>query len=936
MNQTMSLSGDWRCKLDRGDEGVSQEWFREPLDSDCRVVLPGSLPAQGIGDKVALDTEWTGTISDRAYFESPDYANYRRTGNIKVPFWLQPETYFVGAAWFQREIEIPASWAGRRVRLFLERPHWQTRVWLDGREAGSGDSLSTPHEIDLGKDIAPGLHLLTIRVDNRLHIEVGDDAHSVTDHTQGNWNGIIGRIELNAAGSGWMGDLQVFPHAGSRSVTVRGKLGGAADGGEVVLEIVKQGDASNLLTSCRATTDWTGRSGTFEARVDLGAEARLWDEFDPALYELHATFAGERKTVLFGLREFSAQGTQFAINGRPTFLRGTLDCCIFPLTGHPPMDVASWREILVRVKRHGLNHVRFHSWCPPEAAFVAGNELGVYFQVECAVWPNVLTSDSPAGIGDGNAVDRWAYEEGERILRAYGNHPCFVLMACGNEPGGSHHKEYLADWVAHFRRRDGRRFYTGGAAWPELPENDFHVIPNPRVYQWGDCLKCRLNGQPPETTHDYREIIAARSVPVISHEIGQWCAYPPVYDTGKYRGYLKARNYEIFAESLAAHHMADQARDFVRASGRLQVLCYKEEIESALRTPGMGGFQLLGLQDFPGQGTAPVGLLDAFWDEKGYLTAGEMRRFCNATVPLARLRKRVFATDELLDANIEVAHFGAAPMENAAISWKLVSDAAATVMSGEFPPRTIPLGSCIPLGRVACDLATLAAPARYRLVVSVASDSNSFENDWDIWLYPRVADTAVPPGVVLAATVPEALAHLAAGRNVLLMPHCVDAPGNVAFGFTPIFWNTSWNRGQPPHTLGILCDPRHPALAGFPTNAHTDWQWWEIVRRSRVFVLDGLPPGLRPIVQVIDDWFTNRRLGLVFEARVAGARLLVCGIDLRGRLDEAPAARQLLESLLRYAGSSDFSPSVALALEAIDILAPCSAEKSWTGETPKS
>ena len=138
----------------------------------------------------------------------------------------------------------------------------------------------------------------------------------------------------------------------------------------------------------------------------------------------------DNRAATFGLREISTEGTQFVSTARKIFFRGTLECCIFPLTGHPPTDVESWKRIIRIAKAHGLNLLRFHSYCPPEAAFVAADELGFYYQVETC-WANQSTT-----IGDGKPVDQWVYDETARILKAYGNHPSFLLMPYGNEPGG--------------------------------------------------------------------------------------------------------------------------------------------------------------------------------------------------------------------------------------------------------------------------------------------------------------------------------------------------------------------------------------------------------------------------------------------------------------------------------------------------------------------
>ncbi|HWI56639.1 MAG TPA: glycoside hydrolase family 2 TIM barrel-domain containing protein, partial [Bacillota bacterium] len=670
--QLLSLEGRWRFQLDRNDAGVGERWFARTLPDS--IKLPGGLTEQGLGDPVSVDTKWMGGIVDKSWFTAPEFAKYREPGNVKVPFWLQPERYYAGAAWFQRDLEIPQAWTNRRVVLFLERPHWETRVWVDGRCFGTNTALATPHEYDLGQ-LPPGKHTLTLRVDNRMIVDVGENSHSVSDHTQGNWNGIVGRIELRSTAPVWIEDLQVYPHLARESVTLRGRIGnttGQAGQGTLAVRLGEPVEHGFLPPPPRVKfpVSWQADGGTFECEVHASSP-KPWDEFHPQLYYAEARIEEtqdfmEAKVARFGFRDFSTQGTQFLINGQKTFLRGTLECCIFPKTGHPPTDRESWQRILKVARAHGLNLLRFHSWCPPEAAFDVADELGFYFHVECSSWANQSTT-----IGDGKPIDRWIYEEADRILKHYGNHPSFVLMPYGNEPGGPKHVPFLAKWVEHYRAQDPRRLYTSGSGWPQIKENQFHVTPDPRIQAWGEGLKSRINARPPETTTDYRDYITRREVPVISHEIGQWCVYPNFEEMKKYTGYLKARNFEIFRDRLQANGLGKLDQQFLLASGKLQALCYKEDIESALRTPGMGGFELLDLHDFPGQGTALVGVLDSFWEEKGYISPREYSRFCNATVPLARLPQRVFTSNDRLTAQLEVAHFGAEPIRDAVLEWKL-------------------------------------------------------------------------------------------------------------------------------------------------------------------------------------------------------------------------------------------------------------------------
>jgi hypothetical protein len=916
---SLPLGGEWRFELDRSDEGLVAGWG-EGRTLTQTIRLPGLLQAQGYGDEVTLDTRWTGQIVDRSFFTSPRYAPYREPGKVKVPFWLQPERHYVGVAWYQREVEIPRDWSGRRVVLHLERPHWQTMAWFDERLVAANDSLSTPHEHDLGAAVAPGRHRLTLRVDNRLVVDVGLNSHSVTDHTQGNWNGIVGAIELRATAPVWIDDLQAFPSVEKRAVLVRGRVGNATGRpGGGTIRLTSQPETEGLPgeeAGRSVEVSWDARGGAFEVELGLGATARTWDEFRPALHRLQATLeAGEERdtaSTRFGLRDVSTRGTQITVNGVPIFVRGTLECAIFPKDGHPPTDVESWKRIVAIAKAHGLNTIRFHSWCPPRAAFDAADELGFYYQVEVASWANNSTR-----VGVGLPIDDWLYRETGRILKAYGNHPSFLLLPYGNEPAGRD-REFLAGWVEHWKARDSRRLYTSASGWPQIPENQFHVTPDPRIQAWGAGLTSRVNAKPPETRTDYREYVGARGVPVISHEIGQWCAYPNLAERTKYTGYLKAKNFDIFADTLAANGMADQAASFLQASGKLQTLLYKEDIESALRTPGMGGFELLDLHDFPGQGTALVGVLDAFWDSKGYVSADEFRRFSGATVPLARLERRVFTTADTLRADVEAAHFGAAPLRGERATWRIEDSQGRRVRSGAFAPRDLPIGNGLALGRVEVSLAGFHAPARYRLVVAVPGARA--ENDWDLWVYPRQLVSSVPAGVRLASELDAAALETLAkgGRVVLAIPPARvrgDELGRVELGFSSIFWNTAWTGRQAPHTLGILCDPRHPALASFPTESHSNWQWWYVSSRAGAMILDRLPKTLRPTVQVIDDWFTNRRLGLVFEARVGEGRLLVTSVDLEHELDTNPVARQLRRSLLGYAASPRFLPQVELAIE---------------------
>lgn len=903
-DNTQSLQGEWRFALDPNDKGLTEQWYAQPLGNT--IHLPGSLQEQGYGNDVGIETPWTGQIVDKSWYDDPQYEKFRQPGNIKVPFWLNPDKHYVGVAWYQKEVDIPQSWANLPVQLELERTHWETTLFLDGKEMGKHESLSTPYRYTFA-EMTPGKHTLTLRVDNRVNIAVGTNAHSVSDHTQSNWNGIIGTIGLCAKPSLYIDNIQIYPNIADKTIKAVVSLAGsaAANGSTLFLQVEnKAGKAIGKSYQINISPDDDMQQ---EAVLPLGDDALLWSEHSPNLYTLRASIDSEgnkeEQLHTFGLREFKANGTRFEINGQPLFLRGTLECCIFPLTGYPAMDNAYWTKIYSQCKAHGLNHVRFHSWCPPRAAFEVADSMGVYLQVECAGWTTV---------GDGGYSDQWFRDEGDRILKEYGNHPSFCMMAYGNEPGGANQATYLSGLIDYWKAKDLRRVYTSAGGWPYVENADYWDPMDPRIQRWGEGLRSIINAQQPRTDYDFADIIR-KNMPTVSHEIGQWCVYPNFKEIDKYTGVLKAKNMEIFRETLKDHHMADLADAFLYASGRLQALCYKADIEAALRTPGFAGFQLLDLHDFPGQGSALVGVLDAFWDEKGYVTPEEYSMFCNKTVPLVRFPKMVWLNNETLKAPVELAHFDEKPLQGANITWQISNQAGEKLAQGSFV-KDLPLNNCIPAGTIEYPLSDITAPTQ--LTVSVSVKETNSTNDWNIWVYPAKQEAVKQMPYIASTLDNQAMARLEKGENVLLLlsPGSIlpEKGGDIRVGFSSIFWNTAWTNKQPPHSLGILCDPKHPALAAFPTEGYSDYQWWDLVSNCNAMVLDDFPADYRPVVHIIDDWFTNRKLGILLEGKVGNGKLMVCSADLQRDLDKRPAARQFRQSILQYMASDGFNPSVPI------------------------
>lgn len=922
--EVMDLSGEWRFQLDGGDEGITGKWNTRKLDDT--IKLPGTTDENRKG--IAQDEKPTDRL-------------------MRPWFWKGP-------AWYQRDVKIPESWKGKRIVLSLERTR-NSRVWIGDTFAGRDDSLSAPHEFDVTSMCAPGKNTISIRIDNSKLPPVGP-SHAVDERTQTNWNGIVGKIELRAMDRVWIDEVRVFPDVANRTARVRVTVG----------NITGQAAQGVLSARCRSYNvgkpkefaaekfqfSVAGREQVVEFTHSLGGDVPLWDEFQPALLRMEIgleavsadTIFAHSSVVRFGMREFTRDGARLLVNGRPVFLRGRLDCANFPLTGYAPMGTGDWRRFFRITRDWGLNHWRFHSWCPPEAAFEAADETGVYLQVELpnkrsafnapdsaeAARHNIdflndASSDSETTLYD------FAIREGDAIFRSFGNSPSFVMFTLGNELGRN---KGMFDLVARFKKNEPGILMAQGSNnmhWaPSLAEgDDFWVTgkvgkatkPLRGSFSILDFPDAHIESKPPSTMVDFGASIEGVAVPAIGHETGQYQVYPDFRDIPKFTGVLKARNYEIFRDRLEKAGMLDQAGDFVRASGALSAICYREDIEAALRTWGFGGFQLLDLMDFPGQGTALVGMLNVFMEEKGVVDRKLWREFCQETVPLLRMEKYTWTSDESLRGDVQVAHYGPGDITGAVVTGDVIDCTGKQLSSFALPPINLRTGEVNKIGPCQLPLAKLVSSTPAKVTIVLQITGTPYRNQYPVWVYPPEVDVSLPKGVLVASKlhVSATRDHLAKGGKVLLLPKQDRLPRSVPGGFQCEFWSPMFaeamaKRGEkilPPGTLGLFCDPTHPALAGFPTEFHTNWQWWHLLKNSRPIAYDGSPKEFRPLVQMVDNFVRNHKLGLIAETKAGGGSVLICAIDLLGHQDK-PEARQMLHSLLRYMDSDAFAPKQEL------------------------
>lgn len=880
-----TLEGTWQFRLDKDNKGLQENWRN--ISFTDQIALPGTTDEAHYGEKTSGSDFG---ILTRAY-------------------------KYYGPAWYSREIEIPSEWNGKRIRFELERVMWESRVFLDGEEVSVQDALCAPHLHDLGF-LTPGKHRLTIRINNDLIYNIGDKGHVYTEYTQSIWNGAVGRIQLTAVDVVSFTRPQVFTCISPCFLQVKDTILNESSrkiDARITWQLVER--ESGLVVFTR-TSEQLLRKGQnvldFQAAMPEGI--RLWNDVTPHLYTLRICVRDQKKVydtheVEFGFREVTTSRSKLLINGKPVFLRGNLDCVHFPLTGYPSCRVEDWERIFRIYKDYGLNHVRFHSWCPPEAAFIAADRVGIYIQAE-TIWidwwmtntppdrKDMITKGNPEGLGKNPSADNFVRLELSRMIEAYGNHPSFVMQCIGNELGNSDF-EVMESWLKPLKESDSRRLYAVSTARKIMPLDQYMAT----HYVDGIGSTRGLKGGA-STAWDFEDVYSRATLPIISHEIGQWPVYPKWDEIKKYRGTLKARNFEEFREQARKNHIEEQNEDFVAASGALNQLLYKYEIESFLRTPSCAGIQLLSMQDYQGQGEALIGWLDVFYGSKGITTPEKFRCHMDTTVALLRVPKYVWQSSESFTAEMQLAHYGTEELQDG-LYWKIKDERNNLIASGQTDIRAWSAGSSELAGKISCDLT--AVTSAQKLTVEVGLRHQALVNQWNIWVYPSGQDVASGSVYVTDLLDAECVRRLDKGEKVLLQATRLGTEeSSDKISFYPLYWSLTFFPGQGINTIGMLVQDKHPLFAKFPTDPHSDWQWQSIYKEARAFYINDYPKDYKPIAQPVDDFHRNNKLASIFELKAGKGKLLVCGFDLK---DEGnPVARQLKSSILSYMNSDDFNP----------------------------
>ncbi len=903
----IDLSGVWRLALDKECRGIIP-------DFDDEISLPDTTSHAGKGEDNPAREE--GTLTDTKLFE--------------------------GDAWFSKTVDLSCA-ENKTAKLYLERTR-MTKLYIDGEYISSADSLTSPHIYDISRFADGKPHELTVCVTNVGYPTKG--GHLTSPDTQTNWNGITGEISVRVFEKTHAEDVRAYTLFEQKAFKITGKIVGEKSG-----RLTVSAESFNLpeggCAHIPAPVEAVYENGGFSVVLPLGENARTWDEYSPELYKISVSVGNDTVTVTAGFKELKACSDKFYINGRKTFMRGKHDGLIFPKTGFAPTDTAEWIRILKISKSYGMNHYRFHTCCPPEAAFEAADIVGIYMEPQLPFWGTI---QAPGEEGFNEAEQNYLIAEGFRMLSAFGNHPSFCMMSMGNELWGS--TQRLNDIIGAYKKFDPRHLYTQGSnnfQWfPNVVENDDYFVgvrlANDRLirgsYAMCDAPLGHIQTDKPSANHNYDSAVrpahAASAtasadgtvqiqygttmktvkaneadadfipkVPIVTHEIGQYETYPDFDEIEKYTGSIKARNFEIFRERLDKKGLLKYAKDYFKASGALAAACYKEEMESVFRSASLGGFQILDIQDFSGQGTALVGMLDAFMDEKGICSPEQWREFCNDAVIMAEFDDYVLEEQSEFTYRIRLTDFRPNGIRGKRWSARLVCECGSVISAAEGVVPDSDENYLI-LDTQTVTLPELETPKT--LTLSLRIEDTDVKNHYELKVFPKRESVDIHGAFIFERLNDEADSLLKQGKTVLLLPTLESLKDRSIEGFyCQDFWcyhmfrliSEMMGKPEPVGTMGLLIQKDHPALADFPGESFSTPQWYEIVSNSVSEILDDLPGERNVIVRTIDNFERNHDLGLLYEYKRFDGNVLVCCCDLE-KAAASPEGRQFAYSIIEY------------------------------------
>lgn len=921
------LNGKWHVVLEDGTTG--------------QMDLPGTLDENGIGHRDVGANQW-----------HPDAVLGNAAGEIDkdAPIatrFTRRHTY-EGEARISRKITVP-DYGTDRLFVLAERAR-ALRLLVDGEACSvfRQGTLSTPYIFEL-TGAAPGEHEFTFLSDNSypgMPKAAIYYSSAATDETQTNWNGILGECSMYTRPQNFIDSLRVYPRAVKKEE--KNKAGGyvldvcveLAPGAKKVYKdakIILQSEAlaAGELEDTQTLTEIISYSGEglAEAGTDkeenpktmeiwfrdlpLRENVKLWDEDEGNLYEMAVTLdngmSAEDKggstaecRTRFGIRSFGDNGSgRLALNGRAIFLRGEANCAEYPETGHPPMTIPEWKEMLLKYRSYGINFVRFHSHCEPEAAFAAADELGMLLQPELSHW------DPKDAFGTEESY-RYYRAELVDLLKTYANHPSFVMLTLGNElQAQDEGRERMRELVRTAKRMDPTRLYANGsnAFYGEEgcdPESDFYTSQSCKdvvIRGTFSGMRGYLNENYPSADRTYYEAMAEirkeYQKPVFSFEVGQFEVLPDFEELESFHGISDPVNLKLIKKRVEERGLLPTWEKYVEATGELSRLAYREEIEAAMRTRELSGISLLGLQDFPGQGTALVGMMNSHLEPKPYDFARpeRFREFFQECRILVKLPHYTYEAGERLIAEVEAANFGKRNIEGV-FCWTLAGKKSVSE-NGNCEPAEIKSKNTVIATGEDTEI-TICRPGSYTEVGSLDIPLDFVEKNTALTLKVRIGDSiSAYPIWVYRKTTPVCPENVYETRAFDVKTREILQNGGR------VYLSPDADKESLPNSIKTQ----------FTTDFHTDWQWWIMATKRAVI----LPHPMKTIITEMDSYAFLRPMAQMIEFRCLKGKVLLSTMELH-KSQQYPEVRALQASIYTYLSGENFEPAEEITEEELSML----------------
>lgn len=838
----ISLEGLYHYKTDYDDLGLKEKWYNS-LDYEGNIILPGSTVEDKIGTKLNESLEL-----------SKDSVQ-----NLRAKY------SYIGPMWYSKKVFIPNEYKGKEIILFLERVMMHSMVWINSNFAGQFASFSVPHKFNITKLIKCGCeNTITIRVDNRDIYKIMNYSSSYTEETQTIWNGIVGEMSLQIKNKVNIEKINVFPRIDTNEIEVEILTNNSSNKNDYKVKITVDGFDEEQANAVILDFD-----EKLTINYKFQGKVTLWNEFNPYLYTLNCSILEDdkvldTKSIQFGMREIKRKGKYIYLNGERIFLRGTLDCCIYPLTGYPPTDVKSYEKIFNTLKEYGLNHVRFHSWCPPESAFLAADKCGIYVQAEGPIW----LDDYFCEIGSYAEHYDFFPKEAKRIIDNYSNHPSFMIFSNGNEIRGDFS---LLKYIISNINKDKQVLYTLTTNWDREVSNLDDVL----IAQSFDNIGVRgqyfLDDMVNRCDLNFDKAVSKRNLPIISHEVGQYSVYPDVRDIYKFTGNLRPINFESIKYDLENKNLMGDIDKFVYASGSLAANLYKDDIESSLKTKDLSGVQLLGLSDFTGQGTATVGLLNVFLENKHIIDATTFRNFFGPVVILINTEKRIYSTLEDLKFEILISNYSNYVLIDKTINYKLYDDIE-VLFSGHIKTTNIAKNTLVKLKDIiTIPLNTINKNTSLKLEIEI--QDTTCRNSWNLWIYTDNINNTKK----IIHSKKEFIDCINNKEDCIVYLNSRNSKGLRKNKYFPCFWSPVHFETSDPN--GLYIDNSSDLFNDFPTSNYGDYEWKSIIEDSEIINVDSFYKQVDNIAQIVPNFFHNERSSIIFTSKIKNSRVVFTTIN---------------------------------------------------------